>query len=89
MVRMRTTVNRNLLGDMNMTGNEVNSGNGEEIAASSVTISSSSLEDPTTLTNNNKVKIKKHTRKSWKFLNVNLNVAGKKIHQLRKPQGKQ
>ena len=48
-----------------MTGNEVNSGNGEEIAASLVAILSSSLKDPATSTNNNKVKFKKYMRKIW------------------------
>ena len=75
MVTTKTTVNKNLLGDMNTTGNEVNSGNGAEIAAILVTALSSLLIDPATPTNNNKVKFKKHMRKSWKFLNVRLNVA--------------
>ena len=55
MVRTRTTINRNLVGDMIMTSNEVNSGNGEKIAAKSVATSTSSLKDPATPTNNNKI----------------------------------
>ena len=64
MVMTRTTVNRNLLGDINRTGNEVNSGNGEEITASLVTTLSSSLKDTGTLTNNNEAKFKKHMMKN-------------------------
>ena len=67
MAKTRTTVNRNLLWDMNRTGDEVNSGNDKEITASLVTISSSSLKNPGMSTNNNKVKFKNHTRKSWAF----------------------
>ena len=67
---------RRLLNDFqDKTGNKIISVNEEEFLSDSVTTSSSSMRDPVTPMNTNKVKFQHQKRKSWTFLNVRLNVA--------------
>ena len=75
MVTIRNTVSRSLIGELNLTSDEVISGNEEEISHISVTTSINLLRTPT---NNQKVKFEKYTRKICTFLNLRLNVAQSK-----------
>ena len=65
-----TRANRTLLGEMNLMEDEIIIVNEEEISSSLVTTSSSPTKDTAKLANANRVKFKKHIRKSWTFKNV-------------------